>query len=474
MSATLHFRVSPTAHPSGAERAAAGKQARKQLPRAVHAEPGLAEGRDPVTLIEQEGEGRVVELLPIRHARMCVSPIAFFRGTASLMAGDLAASPSTSLRVQLCGDAHLSNFGAFESPDRALVFDLNDFDETLPGPFEWDVKRMATSFEIAGRHRSLSADARRALALAAVGWYRRTMREFATMTNLAVWYSRLDSARVEEILRELHATRVSRAFHRAGEKARAKDSLRALGRLTEVVDGERRIISRPPLIVPIQEFVPADRDRDDIEDAVRELLRTYRRSLQHDRRVLLEQYRYIDLAHKVVGVGSVGTRCWIALLLGRDDEDPLVLQMKEASASVLEPYLGRARFANHGQRVVEGQRLMQATSDIFLGWIRNPAALDGGSRDFYIRQLWDGKGSIDVDRVLPEALEPYARICGWTLARAHARSGDRVAIASYLGKGDAFDRAIADYASAYADIAEHDYGALVSAVGDGRLPVSDG
>jgi hypothetical protein len=353
------------------------------------------------------------------------------------------------------------------------VFDLNDFDETLPGPFEWDVKRLAASFEIAGRHRGLSAEARRALVLVAVGWYRRTMREFAGMTNLAVWYSRLDATRVAEMLQGIRGTRGGRALQRAGEKARAKDSLRALGRLTELVDGERRLVSRPPLIVPIHELVPADSDRNELEDGIRQLLRRYRRTLQYDRRVLIEQYRYIDLAHKVVGVGSVGTRCWIALLLGRDDEDALVLQVKEASASVLEPYLGRARFANHGQRVVEGQRLMQATGDIFLGWIRNPAALDGGSRDFYVRQLWDGKGSLDVETVALDALEPYAHICGWTLARAHARSADRIAIASYLGKSDVFDRAVADYAAAYADIAEHDFGALVRAVEDGRVPVSD-
>jgi uncharacterized protein (DUF2252 family) len=460
MTGTFQVATSPVVHASVAERVELGKRARARAPRSAHAQLDLAAGRDPVTLIDREDEGRLADLVPIRHERMQASPLSFYRGTASLMAGDLASTPQSGLRVQLCGDAHLSNFGAYASPDRALVFDLNDFDETLPGPFEWDVKRLAASFEIAGRHHGLAPKARRELVLTTVGWYRRTMRELAGLSNLAVWYSRLDAARMEEMLSALRGTTTERNLERAGAKAREKDSTRALGRLTEIVDGERRIVSRPPLIVPVDEFVPEADRRQDLEETLRDLLRRYRRSLQHDRRVLLEQYHYVDLAHKVVGVGSVGTRCWIVLLLGRDDGDALVLQVKESSASVLEPYLARARFANHGQRVVEGQRLMQAASDIFLGWIRNPAGFDGNERDFYVRQLWDWKGSFDVDTASASGLEAYAHVCGWTLARAHARSGDRIAIASYLGKGDVFDRSVAEFADAYAEVAEGDHRAF--------------
>jgi Uncharacterized protein conserved in bacteria (DUF2252) len=454
---TLQLSTPRVAHPTPGERAEAGKDARAKTPRSAHAVLELAPGRDPVPPIYGEDEGRLVDLVPIRHERMCASPFAFYRGTASLMGRDLASSPRSSLRVQLCGDAHLSNFGAYAAPDRQLVFDLNDFDETLPGPFEWDVKRLAASFEIAGRHRDLAPAARRKLARTAVATYRTTMRELATMSNLNVWYSRMDVARMNEMFGRLLDTKAGRAFREAGEKARAKDSARALGRLTEIVDGEPRFVSKPPLIVPVSEFVPDEEKRHELEDAIRELLRRYRRTLQADRRVLFEQYRYVDLAHKVVGVGSVGTRCWIALFLGRDPSDALVMQIKEASASALEPFLGRAGFTNHGQRVVEGQRLMQAASDIFLGWIRNPAGFDGNQRDFYVRQLWDWKGGFEIETAPTAALEPYALMCGWTLARAHARSGDRIAIASYLGKGDAFDNAVANFASDYADVAEADH-----------------
>jgi uncharacterized protein (DUF2252 family) len=454
---TLRISTPRVAHPPAAERVEAGKKARGATPRTAHATLELASGRDPVAQIREEDEGRLVDLVPIRHERMCASPFAFYRGTASLMGGDLASSPRSSLRVQLCGDAHLSNFGAYASPDRALVFDLNDFDETLPGPFEWDVKRLATSFEIAGRHRDLTPATRRKLVLTAVASYRETMRELAAISNLGVWYSRMDVARMHEMFGNLRDTKAGRAFQEAGAKARSKDSARALGRLTEMVDGEPRFVSRPPLIVPLQEFVSDEQQRNEVEETIRELLRRYRRTLQGDRRVLFEQYRYVDLAHKVVGVGSVGRRCWIALFLGRDASDALVLQIKEASTSALEPFLGRAGFTNHGQRVVEGQRLTQASSDIFLGWIRNPAGFDGNQRDFYVRQLWDWKGGFEIETAPNAALAPYALICGWTLARAHARSGDRIAIASYLGKSDAFDKAVADFAFAYADVAEADH-----------------
>jgi hypothetical protein len=454
---TLRISSPRVAHPTAAERVEAGKSARSKTPRTAHAVLELAPGRDPVAHIHREDEGRIVELVPLRHERMRASAFAFYRGTASLMGGDLASSPRSNLRVQLCGDAHLSNFGAYASPDRALVFDLNDFDETLPGPFEWDVKRLAASFEIAGRHRELAPAARRTLALTAVASYRTTMRELAAMTNLGVWYSRMDVARMTEMFGKLRDTKAGRAFREAGEKARAKDSARALGRLTEEVDGEPRFVSKPPLIVPVEELLPDKARRREVEETIRELLRRYRRTLQGDRRVLFEQYRYVDLAHKVVGVGSVGTRCWIALFLGRDPTDALVLQIKEASTSALEPFLGRAGFTNHGQRVVEGQRLMQASSDIFLGWVRNPSGFDGNQHDFYVRQLWDWKGGFEIETAPTAALAPYALMCGWTLARAHARSGDRIAIASYLGKSDIFDNAVADFASAYADVAEADH-----------------
>jgi uncharacterized protein (DUF2252 family) len=457
---TVRLSLTRVAHPSASERTEAGKIARTRTPRAAHASVELEAGRDPVAQIHREDEGRIVDLVPIRHERMRASAFAFYRGTASLMARDLANVPQSGLPVQLCGDAHLSNFGTYASPDRALVFDLNDFDETMAGPFEWDVKRLATSFEIAGRHRELKPAARRTLVLTTVATYRTTMRELAAMSNLGVWYSRMDATRMTEMFGKLSDTKAGRAFQEAGAKARAKDSARALGKLTQDVDGEPRFVSKPPLIVPIHDFLPETHERHEVEAAIRQLLRRYRRTLQGDRRVLLEQYRYVDLAHKVVGVGSVGTRCWIALLLGRDSSDALVLQIKEASTSVLEPYLGRAGFTNNGQRVVEGQRLMQASSDIFLGWIRNPNGYDGVARDFYVRQLWDWKGGFEIDTAPTAALSPYALICGWTLARAHARSSDRIAIASYLGKSDAFDEAVADFASAYADVAEADYRAF--------------
>ena len=365
---------------------------------------------------------------------MLVSPFTFFRGAANLMAADLAGSPRTGLQAQLCGDAHLSNFGAFAAPDRRLVFGLNDFDETLPGPFEWDVKRLAASFAVAGRDRRFNRPQREQITLAAVRSYREAMHEFAAMRALDVWYSRLD---VEEITTRW-ATRGTpkeiKRFERNVAKARAKDSMRAFGRLTQMVDGRRRIISDPPLITPIEELL-APAERAGLEDAVRHVIRSYRRTLSNDRRHLLERFHYADAARKVVGVGSVGTRAWILLMLGNDDEDPLFLQLKEAGASVLEPYLGASRFAHPGQRVVEGQRLMQAASDIMLGWFKNHD-LDGVERTFYIRQLWDGKGSALVEVMQPNAMTAYAEVCGWALAHAHARSGDAVAIAAYLGSGD--------------------------------------
>ncbi|HEY4779329.1 MAG TPA: DUF2252 domain-containing protein [Solirubrobacterales bacterium] len=449
------------------ERAAAGRAARSQVRRSSHAAWEPAAGRaDPVATLEQQARSRVPELVPIRYGRMSASPFAFFRGAAAVMAADLAATPVSGLRVQACGDAHLSNFGAFAAPDRRLVFDLNDFDESLPGPWEWDVKRLAASFAIAGRENGLKRKERATSLLTAGRSYREAMRTFASQTNLDVWYSRLD---VESVLGEVEAEEPDavKRVRKGVAKARTKDSLRALEKLTHRVDGELRIVSEPPLIVPVEELMPPGETRD-LRETFVHLLDAYRESLPADRQHLLDGYRFRHIARKVVGVGSVGTRAWVVLLTGADDSDPLFLQAKEAEASVLEPYAGASRFRNHGRRVVEGQRLMQAASDIFLGWC--PAVgFDGRNRDFYVRQLWDWKRSVEVERLSPRGLEVYARMCGWTLARAHARSGDRIAIAAYLGGGDAFDRAIAEFSESYADQSERDHAALVAAIDDGRI-----
>jgi uncharacterized protein (DUF2252 family) len=460
-------------HFTVAERAARGRAARSETPRTSHAAMEPAAGREPVAILDAGSAERVPDLVPIRYGRMLVSPFAFYRGAAAVMAHDLGPTPRSGLNVQLCGDAHLANFGGFASPERAFVFDLNDFDETLRGPFEWDIKRLAASFEVAGRNRNFAEGERRTAVLAAVRSYREAMRKFSEMTNLEVWYSRLDVEGIIAQLRESHDHKQARNVARTVEKAHTKDHLKALGKLTQNVDGEPRMVSDPPLIVPIAELADT-MDIETVEHGVRELIRTYRRTLQRDRRDLLESFRYVDMARKVVGVGSVGTRCWIILMLGRDENDPLFLQAKEAGSSVLEPQLGRSQFANNGQRVVEGQRLMQASSDIFLGWIRSKQGLDGRVRDFYIRQLWDWKSSVDLEVILPRGLELYAQLCGWTLARAHARSGDRIAIGAYLGRSDTFDRALADFASAYADLNERDYGALESAVRNGSIKATSG
>jgi uncharacterized protein (DUF2252 family) len=423
-----------------------------------------------VAILEAQGESRVQELLPIRNWRMSASPFTFYRGAAAVMAADLAATPTSGLRVQACGDAHLSNFGVFAAPDRRLVFDLNDFDESLPGPWEWDLKRLAASFEIAGRENGYGRKQRDAV-LATLGrQYRAAVRGFAGMRNLEVWYARLDEDAIREQLRNA-GQKLSRKAEKGAAKARAKDSLRALGKLTEQVDGEPRIVSRPPLVVPLEELLPED-DKIDVEAMLRGILERYAETLKGDRRRLLETYALRHVAHKVVGVGSVGTRAWILLLTGRDDEDPLFLQAKEAQASVLEPYAGASEFENHGRRVVEGQWLMQAASDSFLGWCP-VVGIDGRRRDFYVRQLWDGKGSTEVEGMPPAGLEIYARLCAWTLARAHARSGDAVAIGAYLGSGESFDLALAEFSRLYADRNERDFAALKEAIDSGRLPVED-
>jgi uncharacterized protein (DUF2252 family) len=466
-------RAKVVPHYTLAERAERGRAARAQVPRSVHGEWAPAsDRRHPVELLEEQAATRVPELVPIRYGRMLTSPFAFFRGGAYLMASDLAPVPRTGLNAQLCGDAHLSNFGGYAAPDRTLVFSLNDFDETLPGPFEWDVKRLLASFAVAGRELGLDAVQRRRILLSTARNYRTATASFATMSNLEVWYSRLDVDEIARVWASRASLKQQKRFGQTVAKARTKDSMRAFSKLTRLVDGEPRIVGDPPLLVPLEELVP-ESEHHAIDEAAREIIRAYRRTLPRDRRKLLERYRYVHAARKVVGVGSVGTRAWIMLLLGRDGGDPLFLQFKEAQRSVLEPFLAKSEFGQCGQRVVEGQRLMQSASDILLGWERI-AGLDGVVRDFYIRQLWDAKGSAVVETMDPSALELYGEICAWTLARAHARSGDAVAIASYLGKGDTFDRALAAFSEAYADQNERDFGALEAAVASGRVEATSG
>jgi uncharacterized protein (DUF2252 family) len=461
-------------HQSVDERVAAGRAARARVPRESHGEWSPAPDRDdPVSLLEEQAASRVPELVPIRNGRMAASPFPFYRGGALIMAADLASTPVSGLEVQACGDAHLSNFGLFASPERQLVFDVNDFDETLPGPWEWDVKRLAASIEIAGRERGFPAKRRRALVRGAVGAYRTAMREFATKGTLEVWYS--------------HAT-IDRALPRAAnvldreslaqarkvvEKALTKDSAQALSRLSAVVDGRRQLVSDPPLIVPVDELLTPD-EAVQYTEAMRQVIRQARDGLADERRHLLEQYRFSTMARKVVGVGSVGTRAWVLLMIGRDEDDVLLLQGKEAQASVLERYTKPSRYKQHGRRVVEGQKRMQAASDVFLSWTRVESGMDGQPHDYYVRQLHDWKGSWDPAVMNPNGMSIYTQMCAWTLARAHARTGDRIAIASYLGSSDAFDRALAAFAVAYADQNEKDHSALVAAVTEGRVTARSG
>ncbi len=455
-------------------RAAAGKAARSKAPRSAHGSwQAAADREDPVAILERQAEPRVPELVPIRYGRMAASPFAFYRGAAAVMSADLAPTPASGLRVQACGDAHLSNFGVFAAPDRRLVFDLNDFDESLPGPWEWDVKRLAASFAIAARERGFKREERESAVLYAVRTYREAMRQFAAQRNLEVWYARfdVDSALGEIELDDPSDPKAAKRLRKNVEKARSKDSLRALAKLTETVDGEVRFRSEPPLLVPGEDLLPPGSKADPAE-FLRPVIAAYRESLPDDRRHLFDSFEARHIARKVVGVGSVGTRAWVILLTGVDDGDPLFLQAKEAEASVLEPYAGASRFRNHGRRVVEGQRLMQASSDIFLGWC-SAKGIDGRQRDFYVRQLWDWKRSAEVETLSPRGFEIYAEICGWTLARAHARSGDRFAIAAYLGGGDGFDRAIAEFSEAYAEQNLHDHEALVAAIESGRLQAED-
>jgi uncharacterized protein (DUF2252 family) len=459
-------RAGTAEHLSRADRAARGKDARAVAPLDSHGEFRPGAGRDPVELLLGQAVSRVPELVPVRHGRMLVSPFTYYRGAALPMASDLAGTPAAGLQVQVCGDAHLSNFGAFASPERNLVFDVNDFDETLPGPFEWDVKRLAASLTVAGRDNGFSAKACRKIALAAAEGYRTGMRGFAEQSFMDVWYAHLDiEPALSEIRSQLKAKRL-KALEKLLAKAHTKDSTSALAKLTTEVDGQRQIISTPPTIVPIEEIF-ADAQADAIYEQVRAVLGKYRRTLQSDRRHLLGEFTLVHVARKVVGVGSVGTRAWIALLDAADGAEPLVLQAKEAQPSVLAEFAGRSQYKNEGERVVAGQHLMQAQSDIFLGWTRISGP-DGIDRDFYVRQLRDWKFSVPIEVMVPAGMTVYARLCGWTLARAHARSGDRVALAAYLGGSRKFDHAIADFAERYADQNDLDYAEFLAAVKDGR------
>ena len=492
-------------HPSFEERRAEGRESRERTPPSTHGEWVPGEDRfDPIALLEAQNEAREPDLVPVRHGRMMVSPFTFYRGAAKIMAADLEHTPRAGLTVQLCGDAHLSNFGAFASPERQLLFDLNDFDETLPGPFEYDVKRLAASVTVAARNNGFGkADARDAT-LAAVRGYRETMAEFADMSTMDVWYAHLSETTLMGAIEGFAATSTdkpsgkkaakkkkekkrakaeakraktstlkdeAKRARKAAEKAHTRDSLQALSKLAEVVDGKYRIISQPPIVIPMRELegrqgMPAEQ----LEHVIHEQLRAYRATLQDDRRRLLERFQFVDMAHKVVGVGSVGARAFIVLLQGRDQNDPLFLQVKEATASVLEDHLPKSRYKQPGERVVQGQRLMQAASDIYLGWTKGPQA----NRYLYWRQLRDMKGSADVESLSPATLAFYAHWCGWTLARAHARSGDPIALTTHLGRSDEFDKSVTDFAERYADQNERDYRAFIKAIGSGRLDASEG
>jgi uncharacterized protein (DUF2252 family) len=475
----------PKANGSLSTRAELGRTARAAVPRGVHGDwIGPSQRADPIAILEEQARNRVQELVPIRYGRMLSSPFAFYRGAAAVMAADLAGSPDSGLGVQACGDAHASNFGIFATPERGLVFDVNDFDETLPGPWEWDLKRLVASLAIAARYRGVDDKLRAEIVSGAARSYRAAMREFAGMAHLSIWYSRLDTETVQRWRSEASRKQITRTQALAA-KAKAKDNLRAVAKLTERRDGRLRFVSAAPLLVPVRELID-DGDvgnggsgngdsgnGDSVVSALDEVLERYSQSLRPELRSLLNAYHVVDMARKVVGVGSVGTRAWIVLLEGRDDGDALILQAKEAQASVLEAHVGPSEFAHHGERVVVGQRLMQSSSDIFLGWV-TATGIDGQDRHFYVRQLWDWKGSVDLDTILPYSLRVYGELCSWTLARAHARSGDAVAIAAYLGSGDQMDRALVRFAEGYADQNEWDHAALARVAREGRVTAQTG
>jgi uncharacterized protein (DUF2252 family) len=465
--------------PTPEQRAASGKAARARAPLESHADFRPAKSRDPVGLLVSQAETRVPELVPIRHGRMLVSPFAFYRGAALIMAADLNSTAASGLQTQLCGDAHLSNFGAYASPERRLVFDINDFDETLAGPFEWDVKRLAASMIIAARENGFSKKQSQKAALAAVETYRTAIRDFASQSILAVWYAHLN---IEDALVEYKATLSRRKLKQSKSalkktqarlaKARSRDSLQAIGKLTSVVDGNRQIRSDPPLIMRLDDM--KDLDPEVMRARLGTLMQTYRKTLPSDRRHLLDHFTITDIGHKVVGVGSVGTRAWVLLLEAGVEKDALVMQAKQAGPSALSGFAGESQYHNNGQRVVAGQHLMQASSDIFLGWFR--ARPMGGARyqDYYVRQLRDWKMSAVIEEMTPQSMQVYARLCGWTLARAHARSGDRIAISAYLGRSNRFDIAVTDFAETYAGQNGRDHAALAAAVADGRVEAQSG
>ena len=482
-------------HLSLAERRARGRQARDRTPVSAHAGwVPTGDRPDPVKLLREQNTTREPDLVPVRHGRMMVSPFTFYRGSAKIMAADLTGTPTAGLEVQLCGDAHLSNFGVFASPERVLLFDVNDFDETLPGPFEYDVKRLAASFTIAARNNGFSEADARAVTMTSAAAYREAMATFAGMRTMDIWYARLseDELRtairraVRQVEKDKSAAKGKKAAKdakeprelgkrglKAAQKAHTRDSLQALSKLGELVDGRYRIVSMPPVVVPFRElpaiygFSPGQ-----LQEMIHHQFREYRASLQDDRRQLLERFEIVDMARKVVGVGSVGTRAFIALLQGRDAGDPLFLQVKEATASVLEDHLPKSRFRQPGERVVQGQRLMQAASDIFLGWSKGEQA--GRPLLLLLAAAARHEGIGWVETMLPEGLTFYARICGWTLARAHARSGHPAEIAAYLGSGDKFDRSITDFSERYASQNERDYQTFTDAVRTGRITALEG
>jgi len=440
------------------ERRQLGRNRRKVAQRSSHAGwEAPSTRRDALSILSEQNKRRFPDLVPLRWGRMVASPFTFYRGAAAVMAADLAATPVSRLDVQACGDAHLQNFGIFASPERNLLFDVNDFDETLPGPWEWDVKRLAASVELAARDNGFTDEQATDATLQAVRSYRQWMAYLAEQTQLDVWYAKVD---VERIL-PLIPTDAQKRSAKLVERARRHTTLQALDKLTEVVDGHRRIIDDPPLVEHLPELTTYH--------AVHTVLDRYKESLQQDKRILLERFEIIDIARKVVGVGSVGTHCWIALCSAdREDDDPLFLQIKEANRSVLEPWIGASSFATHGERVVVGQRLMQAASDMFLGWTKFR------ERTYYIRQLRDMKGSADVSSMTPTMLGAYAAVCGFTLARAHARTGDPIAISAYLGEGDIFDNAIAQFSKDYADQTERDHAELRKAIDSGSIEAIEG
>jgi uncharacterized protein (DUF2252 family) len=484
------------AYPSIDERTAQGEEAGRRTPPSAHAGWKPAADRpDPVALLEEQDATRMPGLVPVRHGRMMVSPFTFYRGAAAIMTADLAATPVAGLAAQLCGDAHLSNFGAFASPERRLLFDLNDFDETLPGPFEYDVKRMAASFTIAARNNGFAKADARGATLASVASYRQAMASFAQLRTMDIWYAHLDEdqvataaraavadieqeaktakkgARKKAKAKQKEARKAARQAEKTREKAHTRDSLQALSKLGELVDGKYRIVSQPPIVIPARDLTAMSGiSPGALDQVVRQQFQAYRATLREDQRRLLDRFQIVDMAHKVVGVGSVGNQAFIVLLQGRDAHDPLFLQVKQATASVLERHLPKSRFRQHGQRVVQGQRMMQAASDIYLGWTKDPE----DNRHYYWRQLRDMKGSADVESMTPLSLTFYAWTCGWTLARAHARSGDPIAIAACLGDGDAFDKSITDFAQRYADQNELDYQQFVRAIRSGRLAAREG